>query len=134
MRVIGGTEPLDASAVHPEAYKVARKIVADCGRDLRDIMGDANSLKDVDPEKFITGEFGIPTIKDILEELRKPGRDPRPQFKTATFKEGINEISDLLPGMRLEGTVTNVAALAPSWISESIRMGLCISRNSPTVL
>ena len=110
LRVIGGTEPLDASAVHPEAYKVARKIVADCGRDLRDIMGDANSLKNVDPEKFITGEFGIPTIKDILEELRKPGRDPRPQFKTATFKEGINEISDLLPGMRLEGTVTNVAA------------------------
>ncbi|WP_319532004.1 Tex family protein [uncultured Cohaesibacter sp.] len=110
LRVIGGTEPLDASAVHPEAYKVARKIVADCGRDLRDIMGDANSLKNVDPEKFVTGDFGIPTIKDIIEELRKPGRDPRPQFKTATFKEGINEISDLLPGMRLEGTVTNVAA------------------------
>ena len=110
LRVIGGTEPLDASAVHPEAYKIARKIVADCGRDLRDIMGDANSLKTVDPEKFVSGEFGIPTIKDIIEELRKPGRDPRPQFKTATFKEGINEISDLLPGMRLEGTVTNVAA------------------------
>ena len=110
LRVIGGTEPLDASAVHPEAYKVARRIVADCGRDLRDIMGDANSLKNVDPEKFVSGDFGIPTIKDIIEELRKPGRDPRPQFKTATFKEGINEISDLLPGMRLEGTVTNVAA------------------------
>ncbi|SNY92188.1 uncharacterized protein SAMN04515647_2433 [Cohaesibacter sp. ES.047] len=110
LRVIGGTEPLDASAVHPEAYKVAKRIVADCGRDLRDIMGDANSLRNVEPEKFVTGEFGIPTIKDILEELRKPGRDPRPQFKTATFKEGINEISDLRPGMRLEGTVTNVAA------------------------
>ncbi|WP_319496169.1 Tex family protein [uncultured Cohaesibacter sp.] len=110
LRVIGGSEPLDASAVHPEAYKVARKIVADCGRDLREIMGDANSLKSVDPAKFVTGEFGIPTIKDIIEELRKPGRDPRPQFKTATFMEGIHEISDLLPGMRLEGTVTNVAA------------------------
>nr|WP_321525672.1 Tex family protein [uncultured Cohaesibacter sp.] len=110
LRVIGGSEPLDASAVHPEAYKVARKIVADCGRDLRDIMGDANSLKNVDPAKFVTGDFGIPTIKDIIEELRKPGRDPRPQFRTATFMEGIHEISDLLPGMRLEGTVTNVAA------------------------
>jgi uncharacterized protein len=73
-------------------------------------MGDANSLKNVDPAKFVSGEFGIPTIKDIIEELRKPGRDPRPQFKTATFMEGIHEISDLLPGMRLEGTVTNVAA------------------------
>ncbi|TLP44340.1 RNA-binding transcriptional accessory protein [Cohaesibacter sp. CAU 1516] len=110
LRVIGGPEPLDSSAVHPEAYKVAKQIVADCGRDLRDIMGDASSLRDVDPEKFVTGEFGIPTIKDIIEELRKPGRDPRPEFKTASFMEGINEISDLRPGMRLEGTVTNVAA------------------------
>nr|WP_321457288.1 Tex family protein [uncultured Cohaesibacter sp.] len=110
LRVIGGSEPLDASAVHPEAYKVARKIVSDCGRDLRDIMGDTNSLKAVDPEKFVTAEFGIPTIKDIIEELRKPGRDPRPQFKTATFMEGVHEITDLQPGMRLEGTVTNVAA------------------------
>ena len=110
LRVNGGSEPLDASAVHPEAYKVAKRIVADCGRDLRDIMGDANSLQNVDPGKFVTGDFGLPTIRDIIEELKKPGRDPRPQFKTATFKEGINEISDLLPGMRLEGTVTNVAA------------------------
>ena len=110
LRVIGGKEPLDASAVHPEAYKVAKQIVADCGRDLRDIMGDANSLQGVDPARFITDSFGIPTIKDIIEELKKPGRDPRPEFKTASFKEGVNEISDLLPGMRLEGTVTNVAA------------------------
>ena len=110
LRVLGGTEPLDASAVHPEAYKVAKKIVADCGRDLRDIMGDANSLRDVDPEKFVTGDFGIPTIKDIIEELRKPGRDPRPEFKTASFMDDIHEISDLRPGMRLEGSVTNVVA------------------------
>lgn len=110
LRVIDGVEPLDASGVHPETYKVAKKIVADCGRDLRDIMGDANSLAGVNPEKFITGDFGIPTIKDIIDELRKPGRDPRPEFKTATFKDGVNEMSDLLPGMRLEGTVTNVAA------------------------
>jgi uncharacterized protein len=110
LRINGGAEPLDASAVHPEAYKVAKQIVADCGRDLRDIMGDANSLQGVAPERFVTETFGIPTIKDILDELRKPGRDPRPEFKTASFKEGVNEISDLLPGMRLEGTVTNVAA------------------------
>lgn len=110
LRVIGGTEPLDASGVHPETYKIAKKIVADCGRDLRDIMGDTNSLMGINPEKFISGDFGIPTIKDIIDELRKPGRDPRPEFKTATFKDGVNEISDLLPGMRLEGTVTNVAA------------------------
>jgi uncharacterized protein len=110
LRVIGGKEPLDASGVHPETYKVAKKIVADCGRVLRDIMGDANSLNGVNPEKFVTGDFGIPTIKDIIDELRKPGRDPRPEFKTATFKDGVNEISDLRLGMRLEGTVTNVAA------------------------
>ncbi|WP_373237020.1 helix-hairpin-helix domain-containing protein, partial [Cohaesibacter celericrescens] len=110
LRVIGGKEPLDASGVHPETYKIAKKIVADCGRDLREIMGDDNSLKDVNPENFISGDFGIPTIKDIIAELRKPGRDPRPEFKTATFKDGVNEISDLQPGMRLEGTVTNVAA------------------------
>ncbi len=110
LRINGGAEPLHASAVHPEAYKVAKQIVADCGRDLRDIMGDANSLQGVAPERFVTETFGIPTIKDILDELRKPGRDPRPEFKTASFKEGVNEISDLLPGMRLEGTVTNVAA------------------------
>jgi uncharacterized protein len=110
LRIPNGKEPLDASSVHPEAYGVAKKIVAACGRDLRSLMGDSAALKAVDPRKFIDEQFGLPTVKDILAELEKPGRDPRPSFKTATFAEGIDEITDLKPGMVLEGTVTNVAA------------------------
>ncbi|TCL75871.1 Tex family protein [Rhizobium sp. BK251] len=110
LRIPDGKEPLDASSVHPEAYGVAKKIVAACGRDLRTLMGDSAMLKGLDPRKFIDEKFGLPTVKDIIAELEKPGRDPRPSFKTATFAEGINEISDLKPGMMLEGTVTNVAA------------------------
>jgi Transcriptional accessory protein len=110
LRVPGSKEPLDASSVHPEAYDIARQIVKACGRDVRDIMGDEKSLRGIDPAKFVTETFGLPTIKDILDELRKPGRDPRPEFKTATLMDGVNEITDLRPGMRLEGTVTNVTA------------------------
>jgi uncharacterized protein len=110
LRIADGKEPLDASSVHPEAYGVARKIVAACGRDLRALMGDSTALRKLDPRQFIDEKFGLPTVKDIIAELEKPGRDPRPEFKTATFAEGINEISDLRPGMMLEGTVTNVAA------------------------
>ncbi len=110
LRIRGGAEPLDASSVHPEAYDVARKIVAACGRDIRAIMGDSAALGRLDPRSFVDAKFGLPTVKDILAELEKPGRDPRPEFKTATFAEGVNEIRDLQPGMLLEGTVTNVAA------------------------
>jgi protein Tex len=110
LRIAGGTEPLDASSVHPEAYDVARKIVAACGRDIRALMGDSAALKQVDPRAFVDSRFGLPTVKDILAELEKPGRDPRPSFKTASFAEGVNEIRDLKVGMLLEGTVTNVAA------------------------
>ena len=110
LRIAGGKEPLDASSVHPEAYGVARKIVAACGRDLPALMGDSAALKKLDPRQFIDEKFGLPTVKDIIAELEKPGRDPRPEFKTATFAEDVNEISDLRPGMMLEGTVTNVAA------------------------
>ncbi|WFR95976.1 Tex family protein [Rhizobium tumorigenes] len=110
LRITGGKEPLDASSVHPEAYGVAKKIVAACGRDLRTLMGDSAALKAVDPRAFVDERFGLPTVRDILAELEKPGRDPRPSFKTAAFAEGVNEISDLKPGMMLEGTVTNVAA------------------------
>jgi protein Tex len=110
LRIPDGKEPLDASAVHPEAYGVAKKIVAACGRDLRTLMGDSAALKAVDPRKFVDETFGLPTVKDIIAELEKPGRDPRPEFKTATFADGIDEITDLKPGMLLEGTVTNVAA------------------------
>jgi uncharacterized protein len=110
LRIPNGKEPLDASAVHPEAYGVAKKIVAACGRDLRSLMGDSAALQKLDPRQFIDETFGLPTVKDILAELEKPGRDPRPSFKTATFAEGVDEITDLKPGMLLEGTVTNVAA------------------------
>lgn len=101
LRITGGAEPLDASSVHPEAYSVARKILVAAG------SAPASSL---DPRAFVDGTFGLPTVQDILAELDKPGRDPRPAFAAATFSEGIEKISDLKPGMVLEGTVTNVAA------------------------
>jgi uncharacterized protein len=110
LRITGGTEPLDASSVHPEAYGVARRIVAACGRDLRSLMGDSGALKAVRAEDFVDASFGLPTIRDILSELEKPGRDPRPGFVTASFADGIEDIKDLRAGMSLEGTVTNVAA------------------------
>lgn len=110
LRITDGSEPLDASSVHPEAYGVARKIVQACGRDIRAIMGDSTALSGLRAEEFVDASFGLPTVRDILAELEKPGRDPRPTFKTATFAEGIDSITDLKPGMSLEGTVTNVAA------------------------
>ena len=110
LRIPDGVEPLDASAVHPEAYDVAKKIVAACGRDVRSLMSDGAALKALDPRTFVDERFGLPTVRDIIAELEKPGRDPRPSFKTATFAEGIDDMKDLKPGMMLEGTVTNVAA------------------------
>ncbi|WEX08743.1 Tex family protein [Chelativorans sp. AA-79] len=110
LRIPKGAEPLDASAVHPEAYGVARKIVSACGRDVRSLMGDSAALKALDPRVFVDERFGLPTVRDIIAELEKPGRDPRPAFRTATFAEGVDDIKDLEPGMMLEGTVTNVAA------------------------
>ncbi|MDO6586766.1 Tex family protein [Salipiger sp. 1_MG-2023] len=110
LRVTNGKEPLDASSVHPEAYDLARRIVKACGRDLRAIQADPKVLSGLDAQSFADERFGLPTVRDILSELEKPGRDPRPSFKTATFAEGIDDIRDLKPGMRLEGTVTNVAA------------------------
>ncbi len=110
LRISGGSEPLDASAVHPEAYRVARRIVKTCGRDLRSLMADPGVLKTLSAEDFIDDTFGLPTVQDILSELEKPGRDPRPGFATATFADGVEDIRDLKSGMSLEGTVTNVAA------------------------
>jgi uncharacterized protein len=108
LRIIGGKNPLDASAVHPEAYPVVEKISRESSRDLASLIGDSPFLKTLHPEKFADDVFGVPTIRDILAELDKPGRDPRPEFKTAKFIEGVNEIKDLKVGMKLEGTVTNV--------------------------
>ena len=110
LRIPDGIEPLDASAVHPEAYGVAKKIVSACGRDVRALMNDGSALKALDPRVFVDERFGLPTVRDIIAELEKPGRDPRPEFRTASFADGIDNIKDLKPGMLLEGTVTNVAA------------------------
>ncbi len=110
LRIRDGAEALDASSVHPEAYDVARRIVKSCGRDIRQIMGREGALKGLRAEQFVSGDFGLPTVRDIFSELEKPGRDPRPSFVTATFADGVEEITDLKPGLVLEGTVTNVAA------------------------
>ena len=113
LRITGGAEPLDASSVHPEAYPVARKILAAAGGKTagKAAFGAvAGSLATLNPQDFVEGAFGLPTVQDIMAELEKPGRDPRPAFAAAKFSEGIEKISDLRPGMILEGTVTNVAA------------------------
>jgi uncharacterized protein len=110
LRVMGGDNPLDASAVHPESYPVVEKILADLKKNVKGIIGEGGLLKSLDPARYADEKFGVPTVTDILRELEKPGRDPRPEFTTASFKEGIEQISDLRPDMILEGVVTNVAA------------------------
>jgi uncharacterized protein len=109
LRIMNGDNPLDASAVHPEAYPVVERIVATTGVPVRELIGKSAVLKTLDPRSFADEQFGVPTVRDILSELEKPGRDPRPEFRTATFKEDVREIGDLQPGMLLEGVVTNVA-------------------------
>ena len=110
LRIQGGKDPLDASAVHPEAYPVVRAIATATGLTVAELIGNTRVLHGLNPADFATDEFGVPTITDIIAELDKPGRDPRPEFTTASFKEGVEKVSDLQPGMILEGTVTNVAA------------------------
>jgi uncharacterized protein len=108
LRISNGENPLDASAVHPEAYPVVERIVAYTGCSIEDLTGDKALLRDLEVSRFTDERFGLPTVTDILLELEKPGRDPRPEFKTARFKEGVEELKDLQPGMVLEGVVTNV--------------------------
>jgi len=108
LRIANGENPLDASGVHPEAYEVVEKIVAKSDRDVKSLIGDSSFLRSLNAVEFTDDTFGVPTVTDIIAELDKPGRDPRPEFKTAKFQEGIEKISDLEPGMVLEGTVTNV--------------------------
>ncbi len=110
LRINDGEQPLDASSVHPEAYPVVERILAAGGKQVKQIIGDAAFLRSLKPSQFIDERFGEPTVRDILKELEKPGRDPRPEFKAATFAEGIEDIKDLRPGMVLEGVVSNVAA------------------------
>ncbi|MFC3110592.1 Tex family protein [Undibacterium arcticum] len=110
LRVMGGANPLDASSVHPESYPLVEKILADINKDMKAVIGDERLLKSLNPAKYADQRFGVPTVTDILKELEKPGRDPRPEFTTATFKDGVEQIRDLRPDMILEGVVTNVAA------------------------
>ena len=109
LRVMAGDNPLDGSAVHPEAYPVVERMVAITGLPVRELVGKSAVLRTLKPEDFADAQFGVPTVKDILLELEKPGRDPRPEFRTASFKEGVEALSDQQPGMVLEGVVTNVA-------------------------
>ncbi|GGS32924.1 Tex family protein [Streptomyces griseoviridis] len=110
LRIRGGTDPLDASSVHPEAYPVVRRMVKTTGQEVASLIGNTSVLRSLRATDFVDETFGLPTVSDILKELEKPGRDPRPAFRTATFKEGVEKISDLSSGMVLEGVVTNVAA------------------------
>ena len=110
LRVMDGENPLDASAVHPESYPLVEKILAEIKKEVKQVIGDSALLKSLEPKRFADERFGVPTVADILKELDKPGRDPRPEFVTASFKDGIEEIADLKPDMILEGVVTNVAA------------------------
>ncbi|NBB92512.1 MAG: S1 RNA-binding domain-containing protein [Gammaproteobacteria bacterium] len=110
LRIADGDDPLDASAVHPEAYPVVKRILDDLARPVTALIGDAKTLRSLDASRFTDERFGLPTVRDILQELEKPGRDPRPEFRTAKFAEGVETIKDLRPGMILEGTVSNVAA------------------------
>jgi uncharacterized protein len=108
LRIRDGDDPLDASAVHPESYPVVQRILADTGRDVRELIGDRDLLRRLEPSRFTDERFGTPTVTDILGELEKPGRDPRPEFRTARFRDGVEKLDDLEPGMFLEGVVTNV--------------------------
>ncbi|MES2205647.1 MAG: Tex family protein [Pseudomonadota bacterium] len=110
LRIMNGDNPLDASAVHPESYPVVEKILVDLKKEVKHLIGDSALLKTISPAHYANEKFGLPTITDILKELEKPGRDPRPEFTTATFKDGIETMKDLRPDMILEGVVTNVAA------------------------
>ncbi|MEV6264771.1 Tex family protein [Streptomyces sp. NPDC051784] len=110
LRIRGGDDPLDASSVHPEAYPVVRTMVKSTGGDVASLIGNTETLRSLRPDDFVDEKFGLPTVTDIIRELEKPGRDPRPAFRTATFKEGVEKLGDLAPGMVLEGVVTNVAA------------------------
>ncbi len=110
LRIADGDEPLDASAVHPEAYPVVERIVAAAARPIKAVLGDGSFLRGLKPEQFTDATFGVPTVRDILKELEKPGRDPRPEFKAARFADGVEDIKDLREGMILEGVVSNVAA------------------------
>src|SRR5690606_17008785 len=109
LRIRDGENPLDGSAVHPEAYPVVQRILEQVSKGARDLIGNRDVLRRLEPKQFTDERFGEPTVRDILSELEKPGRDPRGEFVTASFQEGVEQIADLHPDMKLQGVVTNVA-------------------------
>ena len=130
LRIANGDDPLDASGVHPEAYPVVRRIIQAAKSDIRDLIGNVATLRQLTPQTFVDDTFGLPTVTDILRELEKPGRDPRPAFKAPVFKEGVETLNDLAPGMILEGAVTNVAPSRGSHRAPSRRTELlCVPKN-----
>jgi uncharacterized protein len=108
LRILGGTQPLDASAVHPESYPLVEQILSSRGLSITDVLGSAEAVQTIEPQAFVTEQYGLPTVQDVLSELEKPGRDPRPEFKTAQFRDDVQSLADLQDGMILEGIVTNV--------------------------
>ena len=108
LRIQDGSEPLDASAVHPESYALVSKMVEAKATTVKDIIGNSEIIRQIDAEALVDDKFGLPTIKDVLAELEKPGRDPRPEFRTAKFREDITEVKQLTEGLQLEGVITNV--------------------------
>ena len=110
LRIRKGANPLDASAVHPESYKVVQAIARDLGQPLDQVVGNASIATQIDPKRYVTDEVGLPTLNDIIEELAHPGRDPRQEFEPFRFAEGVNKIEDLAVGMKLPGVITNVTA------------------------
>ena len=110
LRILDGDNPLDRSAVHPESYPLVERILQAAGQPIEVLMGNAQAIKAIKPDAFVDAKFGLYTVRDVLAELEKPGRDPRPEFRVASLNEAVQSLNDLQPGMRLEGTVTNVAA------------------------
>src|SRR5207237_268652 len=110
LRVRGGAHPLDASAVHPERYSLAERIATDIGVPLGELVGNDTLVDRIEPARYVGDEVGLPTLRDILSELKKPGRDPRDAFELPTFRDDVKEPKDLVPGMVLEGLITNVVA------------------------
>jgi uncharacterized protein len=108
LRILGGAQPLDASAVHPESYPLVEQILSSRGLSITDVLGSAEAIQGIEPQAFVTEQYGLPTVQDVLSELEKPGRDPRPEFKTAQFRDDVQSLADLQDGMILEGIVTNV--------------------------
>src|SRR5690606_28415382 len=109
LRIMNGDNPLDASAVHPEAYPVVETILSNTGKSVRELIGHSTYLRSLNPADYTDATFGLPTVTDIIKELENPGRDPRPAFRSVQYREGIEKITDLKPGMQLEGVITNVA-------------------------